>query len=356
MHKKIPIIMVVFSMLFAASIISMTDQNAASADSPIEITDSAGHQITLSSPAEHVVTMGFAFTLTVMELGGTDKIVGYDQYSTYGYNGDERMQVLEGRANLGTGYTSNKDSLITGLAQLVESGSFDKDTDVVFINNFTSTLASGGLYDSLDDLGYIVICLGASTYDGSVDVVRAISQAIGQDPAGSVNKMVDTKQTVEDKVAGIPEDERPKAMYVSVIGGTIKIYNSGLAISMIEICGAVNAGSSGTAASYSSDASGIILAAPDVVFLDGNFVGTADDFKEQYTLPSNYNVVKLDKDWNNPCPSMADGLEAVYVEIYESPLYDGDGPTSSNNGVLIAVSAIILIAIVAVAIVLVRRH
>lgn len=355
-NKKIMIVLVTCSMLLAASLISLTDENTVSATSPIDITDSAGHNIVLSVPAEHVVTMGFAFTLTVMELGGTDKIVGYDQYSTYSYTEDERMQELDGTAMLGTGYNSNKESLLTGLAQLVDNGTFIKATDVVFINNFSSTLASGAMYDNLVAEGYNVICLGAKTYDGSMDVVKIISDAIGMDSAGSVKKMEDTRQAVVDKVSAVPGEERPSAIYVSVNGGNIRIYNSGLAVSLIETCGATNAGLNGESAYYDSDASALIQADPDVVFLDGNYDGTAAEFKEEFLLPASYNVVKLDKDWNNPCPSMADGLEFVYMELYEAPLYDDDGSFISENGALIAISVLVLIIIVAVAVVLVRRH
>ncbi len=355
-NKKIMIVLITCSMLFAASLISLTDENTVSATSPIDITDSAGHHITLSVPAEHVVTMGFAFTLTVMELGGTDKIVGYDQYSTYGHTKDERMKELNGTAMLGTGYDSNKESLLTGLAQLVEDGTFIKATDVVFINNFSSTLGPGKMYDNLVAEGYKVICLGAKTYDGSMDVVKIISDAIGMDSAGSVKKMEDTRQAIIDKVSAVPGEERPSAMYVSVNGGNIRIYNSGLAVSLIETCGATNAGLNGESAYYDSDASALIQADPDVVFLDGNYSGTAAEFKEEFLLPASYNVVKLDKDWNNPCPSMADGLEFVYIELYEAPFYDDGGSFFSENGALIAVSVLMLIIIVAVAVVMVRRH
>ncbi|MGE4577258.1 MAG: ABC transporter substrate-binding protein [Candidatus Methanomethylophilaceae archaeon] len=355
-NKKIMIVLVTCSMLFAASFISLADENMVSATSPIEITDSAGHQITLSAPAEHVVTMGFAFTLTVMELGGADKIVGYDHYSTYSYTEDERMQELDGIAELGTGYNSNKESLLTGLAQLVDNGNFTKATDVVFINNFSTTLASGGMYDNLVAEGYNVICLGAKTYDGSIEVVETISKAIGMDSADSVKKMEDARQAVVDRVAAVPGEERPSAIYVSVNGGSIRIYNSGLAVSLIETCGATNACRNGESAYFNSDGSAIIQANPDVIFLDGTYNGTVEEFKEVFPSLASCNVVKLDKDWNNPCPGMAEGLEFVYVELYEAPLYDDGGAPISENSALIAVSVLMLVIIIAVAVVLVRRR
>ncbi len=50
-NKKIMIVLVTCSMLLAASLISLTDENTVSATSPIDITDSAGHNIVLSVPA-----------------------------------------------------------------------------------------------------------------------------------------------------------------------------------------------------------------------------------------------------------------------------------------------------------------
>ena len=70
------------------------------------------------------------------------------------------MKVLDGVDMLGTGYSSDKDSLITGLLQLEAKGKFNEGTDVVILNNYSSTLKAGGLYDSLAS-NYKVVCFGA---------------------------------------------------------------------------------------------------------------------------------------------------------------------------------------------------
>ena len=169
--------------------------------------------------------------------------------------------------------------------------------------------------------------------------------------------MKSVKQTVIDKTEGLTDDERPSAMYISASGNTITVYDSGIAASMITICGAVNAGDKGTGlASHKADMTEILMLKPDVVFLNGNYNGTAEDFKNAYTGAEILNVVILEKDWNNYCPSIADGLEAMYASLYDSPLYDGEGGFFKDNAVYIGVAAVATVAVFAAAFVLVRRQ
>jgi ABC-type Fe3+-hydroxamate transport system substrate-binding protein len=350
--SKISTLAVAFIAVFAFSAVLVSSE----ASAEITIEDSAGHTLTLDAPAERVVAMGYAFSTTIIDLGGESKIVGCDSYSTYDYNKNEKMRVLEGVHVLGTGYTKDKDLLISGLLQLESSGKFDETKDVVILNNYSTTLEEGGLYDSLSP-NYKVVCFGAKTYDESVTVVESISKIIGTDSSGSVDRMKSVKQTVIDKTEGLTDDERPSAMYISASGNTITVYDSGIAASMITICGAVNAGDKGTGlASHKADMTEILMLKPDVVFLNGNYNGTAEDFKNAYTGAEILNVVILEKDWNNYCPSIADGLEAMYASLYDSPLYDGEGGFFKDNAVYIGVAAVATVAVFAAAFVLVRRQ
>ncbi|NLL94519.1 MAG: hypothetical protein GX224_02000 [Thermoplasmatales archaeon] len=325
-NRKLALVAILCSLLFAASMVPLLDEEPSSATGQIVITDSAGFKTTLPGPAPHVVTMGYAFSLTVYELGGSAKVVGYDKYSTYDYQKDDRMKAYDGVKNLGSGYSSEIESLYTGMSQLVDAGEFDKGTDVIIFNNYSSTIKEGGFRDILVGYGYKVVCLGASDYDGSLEVVRTISEIIGIDPEGLVDKMVDAKAKVVKRVGEFGVYVKPKAMYVTGSGDDVKAYNSGIAVSMMEICGAENVGyNAPTPTSYVMSVSGIIQKNPDLIFLDGNYKGTAEEFKDKYGIPAKYKVYKMGRDWNNYCPGIADGLDAMFAELHAFEITDSAG-------------------------------
>ncbi|MFA6769191.1 MAG: hypothetical protein WCR86_12300, partial [Parabacteroides sp.] len=89
--------------------------DTASADSEFSVTDSTGQTYTFSSPVDHIVTLGYGFTITAVESGCVDKIVGIDKYSKYSYTNDERMEVLNNVIVVGTGYTSDSDNILANM-------------------------------------------------------------------------------------------------------------------------------------------------------------------------------------------------------------------------------------------------
>ncbi len=353
--SKSKVFALVVALVAAFSFTAIAEGSEASA--AIVIEDSAGHTITLDAPANRVVAMGYAFNVSIIDMGGASKVVGYDKYSTYNYTKNDKMKALDGVDMLGTGYTSDKDSLITGLLQLEAKGKFNKSTDVVILNNFSSTLKAGGLYDALAP-NYKVVCFGATSYDESLVVVEKISKIIGKDSTNAVGKMKNAKQAVLYKTKDLADNERPTAMYIKHDSGTtFTVYDNGIAASMITTCGAKNVGDKGEGkASHKADMTEIIQLRPDVVFLDGNYNGTAADFKNAFPGASSLNVVQLEKDWNNYCPSIATGLEAMYASLYEDPLYDEGGSFLTDNAVPVVAGILAIVGVFVAAFVLIGRQ
>ncbi len=340
----------VIAVFLSSVFLIVSDSDESFADAPITITDSTGTIMTFDQPANKVATLGYGFTLSVIELGGKDKIVAYDKYSKDVI--DENNIIGE---DIGSSYSSNIDQILSSMIQVSESGKFIKSTDVVMINNYSGTIAPNGTRDKLEAEGFKVLCFGANTYEEVVDIIDNIAKVIGKESSDVLIKMNTITNNVYNAGKDIADEDKVTAMYVNDYSGTLRIYNSGIATSMIELAGGKNIGFNSDASGnyYSAEASTILQLNPDVVFLDGNHPLTAEQFQNDVLKTTTIKVVKMEKDWNNYCPSASDGLLVVsnaMLDIYDDDS-DGDGSFSLTTVAIIAVVAIILVALLALLIV-----
>ncbi len=314
------IIVVSFIALFVFSAFSIAvDLDDAYADEPIIITDSTGKELILNAPAEKVATLGYGFTKTVVDLGGKDKIVAYDLYSEDLIN----ELGIEG-FNVGSSYSSNKNTIVSSMILAKVDSLFDVDTDVIIINNYSGTISENGTRDKLEEQGFKVLCFGANDYEGVVYIVENIAKAIGKESSAALTNMISARDSAYEAGKDIADEDKVTAMYVNEYGGGLRIYNEGIAVSMIELAGGKNVGFNSNISTtyYSSDASAILLLRPDVVFLDGNHSMSAKDFQKKVLRTKSIEVIKMEKDWNNYCPSSAVGLSVVSEAMLEE--YDHD--------------------------------
>jgi iron complex transport system substrate-binding protein len=343
----------VIAVFLSSAFLIVLDSDESFADAPIIITDSTGKTLTLDGPANKVATLGYGFTLSVIELGGKDKIVAYDTYSKDVI--DENNIIGE---NIGSSYSSNMDQIVASMIQVSESGKFIKSTDVVMINNYSGTIAPNGTRDKLEAQGFKVLCFGANTYEEVVDIIENIAKTIGEESSEVLTEMNTITNDVRNAGKDIADEDKVTAMYVNDYSGTLRIYNSGIATSMIELAGGKNIGYNGDASGnyYSAEASTILQLNPDVVFLDGNHPLTAEQFQNDVLKTTTIKVIKMEKDWNNYCPSASDGLLVVsnaLLDIYDDDS-EGDGAFSLTTVAIIAVVAIILVALLGLLVA--RRH
>ncbi|NLL95226.1 MAG: hypothetical protein GX224_05700 [Thermoplasmatales archaeon] len=89
--------------------------------------------------------------------------------------------------------------------------------------------------------------------------------------------------------------------------------------------------------------------------MDGNYKGTAEEFKDKYGIPNNFKVYKMGRDWNNYCPGIADGLDAMFNQLYGPYTPEEESPISENS-TLIWASVAATVGIISVAAILVRRQ
>jgi len=361
MFGKKSIIMMAFVAVAFLVISAVPSIDTASADSEFSVTDSTGQSYTFSSPVDHIVTMGYGFTITVVESGCADKIVGIDKYSTYSYTKDERMEVLDDVTEVGTGYTSDKDGILANMVQLVDSDEFNIDSDVIILNNFTSTLASGGLRDTLINYGFKVLCYGATSYDEVVSIVEDMAKLLGSEKCSSLaSQMVYVKEYIANTLKDNDLTKVASAAYVSYSSNVLKIGNTGsLAVDYIISAGGNNSGQNSSKASptYAAEASELLQMDVDVILLDGNYSGTADDFCNDILHTTDITVWKMEKSWNSYGTDALDGLWAVAGYLYPD-LFDGpvpDNSSSSDNTLYYVIAGVVIAAIVLLAVYIIKR-
>lgn len=313
----------VIAVFLSSAFLILLDSDESSADTPITVTDSTGTTLILDEPANKVATLGYGFTLSVIELGGQDKIVAYDVYSKDVIN--EHGIVGE---NIGSAYptSTNIANILAAMIQISQpEKSFNKSTDVIILNDYSGTIASDGTRDKLEDEGFKVLCFGAETYDEVVFVIENIAKVIGKESSENLAEMNMIRDDVYNAGKDIADEDKVKAMYVNSYSGTLRIYNSGIATSMIELAGGKNIGydSEKSGNYYATEASAILQLNPDVIFLDGNFPLTAKGFQDNVLRTNAIKVIKMEKDWNNYCPSASDGLLVVSAAMLDD--------YSSNN-------------------------
>ena len=179
-------------------------------------------------------------------------------------------------------------------------------------------------------------------------------------------EMKDTAKTIVDKMDGY-EGTKTNAIYLSYSSSAFKIANkSSIAVSMFEKCGAVNAGyDSGKSSSYVPDEGiGAFLTAKinskalDVIFLDGNYPGTAADFiSEQSLTDKDVKVYKLEKTWNSYTPDTMDGINYIskccYPSVFGNPDGDDEEPFNYTTIIIVVVAAV---AAIGIAFFIIRRH
>ncbi|MDR3205602.1 MAG: hypothetical protein LBT41_00665 [Candidatus Methanoplasma sp.] len=335
---------------------------------PLTVIDGEGNEFKYSKPADHVVTMGFASTLTVVELGAIDKIVGVDRYSTYDYKKDERLKDLKA-ADLGSYYSaSNNDLIVATLVQWVEEKKMSLDDTVIL----TAYSNSKVLRTALAEHGFthVLVYLTVTDYDQIVDFVNDVSIAVTGGTSAVVNDMKAVRDVVRDGVAGVSEKSKGIAVWYTASTGEFTVGNTGsIAVSLIESAGGDNPARdpSVSTPTYGSVATILDLVSQDrdtVIFLSEVYINnnhTVADFRnEALGGDQSVKVVVLKDEWNNYCPGAADGLWAVASTLYPE-LFSGEAPTADAGSdefpiLYMAVGAAIVVILLAIVAVYIMRR
>ena len=323
------------------------------ADPTYSVTDDRGVTLGFDEPYKYVVTLGLAFTSTTVGIGQTSKLILVDTGS---------KDVLPEGSSIPTISTSN----YTDVANKIKSVATDKgiaNTDEILVILYT--YSSSGITTLTDQGINTIMAFYPKSYDDVVKYVEKMETLMGADHSKSKN-MDDVAKEIVSKMSDYSGD-KVNAIYISYSSSTYKIANkNSIAVSMFEKCGAGNAGyDAGKSASYEPEGGlGPFLidkinnGGLKVIFLDGNYSGSAADFISEQSLGGkDVKVYKLEKTWNSYSPDITDGMtymsKALYPSVFGSLDDDGKEPF---NYTFIIVGVIAAVAVIGVVFVVMRRH
>jgi ABC-type Fe3+-hydroxamate transport system substrate-binding protein len=308
--------------------------------STFTITDGDGRSFYYTEPAEHIVTMGYATTLTVAMLGKIDKIIAIDTYSTYDYTKDERLKDLDA-LNLGSIYTaSNNDKIVVQFVQWVEEGKMNLD-DTIILTTYQNAKV---LRDKLNEVGFtkVLVYLSVSNYDEIVKITRDISFIV----TGGVSKIVDdmelVKETISNGLKGVTEKGKGLSVWYNASSGFSVNTTGSLSVSLIESAGGVSVAAPPITSStrYGDESTVVQLLSENpgtVVFLSDTYTKghSISDFRTKYLGgDESITIISVNSNWNNYCPDAAEGLWAfacaLYPDIFEGPIPETDEPSNPN--------------------------
>lgn len=341
-------------MLAVTAIITVPMAGDSSADSKYSVSDDRATPNTLyfDEPFKYVVTLGLAFTSTVVNLGEESKLILVDTNS--------KSALSEG-STIPTISTSNYDDVGAKITTLVTEKGITKDDVLIIMYSYSST----GI-GKLETQGYSKIMgFYPKSYDNVVTYVDKMETLIGADHSKS-KEMADKANDIVSKMSDYSGD-KVKGIYISYSSSKPQIANkNSIAVSMMEKCGAINAGyDADKSASYEpSSGMGPFLVSKinddglKVIFLDGNYSGTVADFIEEYNLgDKDVKVYKIEKTWNSYTPEITDGLnymsKCLYPSVFGSPDGDDTQPFNYTTIIIMVVAAVIVIG--AIFVVLRRR-
>jgi len=338
MNKRIISIIAVGILFFGLSFAFFGDDSEGAVR--ITITDGEGRTFDYYSPTQHIVTMGYASTLTVALLGEIDKIIAVDSWSTYDYTKDERLKDLNAM-NMGSIYqSSNNDKIVVQFVKWVDEGKMNLD-DTIILTTYQNAKV---LRDRLNDVGFskVLVYLSVSSYEDIVKITRDISLIV----TGGVAKIVDdmnlVKNTIDDGLRGVTEKRKGLSIWYNASSGFSVNTTGSLAVSLIESAGGVSIAAPSTTSStrYGDVTTMVKLISenPDtVVFLSDTYTRehTISDFRARYLGgDESITVISVNSNWNNYCPDASDGLWAfacaLYPDLFEGPIPKTDERTTPN--------------------------
>ena len=321
-------------LLVSSYAILCMDDTDANGDESFTITDGKGNTFNFSKPADHLITLGYANTLTVAQTGNVQKIIGCDNYSMYDYYKDENLSYLtEANVhNIGSPYTSDTSAFQTFVLQATKDGKFNKDTDAIIITSATSFYNS--CYQTLTGYGYKVLFWGTmNDYSTMIDCVDSIATIAGGTNNPVSKEAKEIWDTVTDKVQNNTVDKKFIYLWYDSSKGFGVGNGSSLGGSMLKAAGGTNLEEANSQASGGFYYGGesyylqIIRDNPDaLVFMAYNSSNSFDNLVKMAKLENIPNTIyPMEKDWNNYCINGIRGLNAVYDIFHSFTITDGTG-------------------------------
>jgi ABC-type Fe3+-hydroxamate transport system, periplasmic component len=370
MTKSVAILLTVA--LLASSFLMFIPSEDVSADSPFTITDVEGNEVSFEKPADYAVVLGLGMTLTMIELGMKDKIIGVDSYSVASYASNAPYaDQLEGLESYGNFYNAGgRTEILTKMVQEIDENSskYSGKDIIILAPNYSYIInETDGLIKQISNVGagfkVVLVAKSGMMYDDITPFVGNIGKIFG---ATNVDTVVENMELVKNEVTKIVDDNDlagAKALHLSSTD-VPAAYQDGKSIllSMVTLAGGSNVGGSASGTTVSITFAGVVQIIGDnpnvVIFLDAGNPRSVEEFRAILSIPS-VKVIKLAPSYNNTCPSTSDGLWAVASALYPDH-FSGLAPTvgeEPKSDILLyaAVGTVAAVLIVSIVFVIMRR-
>ena len=349
--------MITFGLMISGMLIVTPTTDVTAEDDTSFSIKAVNGTVSFDGPVNKVVSMGTAFTSTIIALGGLESILFIDTSSkSSGLEGLENFNEANENVYPTSAGAIIKQKLLAGV------GGFEIDTDVVILYSYSTSLLS-----ALAESGIKVLAYYPKTYDEGTSLVTDMGKLLGlESKATEIVGEMNAKKTYYEETLhenGITEDsQKVNAIYASYSSNVLKIGNvDSTSVILFKIAGGINpaddATMSGSSLTTYEPQSGMLLALKgqgklDVIFLDPYYTGTIAEFRNAMNLPEDVKIVHLTILMNTYGPESMKGLEymasVMYPDIFgdSEPQDEGDKPDNTMLYVGAAIGVIVLLGAV----------
>ena len=334
--------------------------DAAAFSEPLVMTDYGGYTHTFTEPAQKAASLGVTFTTTLMELGCVDSIVLMDSNSNPSVSGIDGL----GSFNPNKFLSTSTEADVIGQRLINGEDGFDKDRDVVFIYNYSST----ALNLLRNTYGLKVVSFYPQSYETGKNMVEQMGAIMGKSAKAAelIGSMDDAAHYYTDALTAAGITEKAKAVYVSYSSNNLRVGNvNSYSVVLLKLAGGVNPADDTTKTgsaltSYAPDDGLFIQMDIDVIFMDAYAPLTPEEFRTAMNISDNVKIYKLSVVMNQYGPTSLQGIEfmakAMYPDVFGNDAGDGlDSMDQDDTWIYIAAGAA-AIGICAVAYVLFFRR
>lgn len=298
----------------------------------ITVTDGFGYTITISARPERIVSLAPANTEILFAVGAGDRVVAVTEYCTFPEEA-ATLPVIGGYS------TINIERIVAANPDLIFAYHGNGEENINYLKH----------------LGYNVITLNADSIAGTLHDIRLVGEAVGCTETAEklVSDMEVRLSAVSEKLAGIPESEKPTMVHSMWTDPLWVSGNHTFQNEVIQYAGGINA-------VVTTEGWGIVtlekflLIDPDIIFVDtgmGMGEGAQDVLKNYFlteprlstlTAVQNGHVYAVNADIiDRGGPRLVDGVEAIasiaHPEIFGE--YEPDRSTVSSPAPVLGIIA-----------------
>lgn len=264
---------------------------------PVTVTDTNGNDVTFEEAPASIVALSPSFVEIFCALDACDSLVAVDENSDYP---PEVSDIPK----------------LSGFSPSVEGIAASEPALVVI------SYDPGGLQDSLEQLGIVVLFLDApATLEGVYDQIQLLGNVIGN-PEGAGDLVAGMRSRVDDLTAQIPEGDGPRIFHE--LDSTLYTAGPGSFIAdLYVVLGAQNIASGADSAFAQMTAEAIIDEDPEVIILADEGLGESIESVaarpgwDSISAVVNGRVYGIDPDVvSRPGPRIVDALEELAAFLY----------------------------------------